>query len=140
MLNKGETSQSSVDVDLEEGEYVYFCPLNGTPQYSLKVVNAEVIKLEETPGQFTTKSLSLEAGKAYNFEVTNKNVDKQVAFVLAPKKDNITQDDWIAAAGLESMLNKGETSRSKENVTLEAGEYVYFCPLNGTPQYDVTVK
>ena len=38
----------------------------------------ELIKLEETPGAFNTKALTLEAGKAYNFEVTNKNVDKQI--------------------------------------------------------------
>jgi len=38
----------------------------------------ELIKLEETPGAFDTKALTLEAGKAYNFEVTNSWFKKHV--------------------------------------------------------------
>mgnify|MGYP001801540541 CR=1 FL=1 len=35
-IKSGETAQSKVVV-LEEGEYKYFCPLNPTPEYSIKV-------------------------------------------------------------------------------------------------------
>jgi hypothetical protein len=106
----------------------------------------EVIKLEETPGAFATTNLSLKAGQPYTFEVTNKGIDKEVAFVLAPKPADAKASvedimkTAIGDAGLTNMVNKDQTASSKAPVTLEAGEYIYFCPLNGTPQYTVTVQ
>ncbi len=35
-IKKGETAQSQTVV-LKEGEYKYFCPLNPTPEYTIKV-------------------------------------------------------------------------------------------------------
>ena len=98
-----------------------------------------IVKLEETPGEFSTKELKLAPG-TYSFEVSNKNVDKEVAFVLAPSKENIVEADFIQDAMLTKMIKSGETATSKKPVTLEKGEYVYFCPLNGTPQYKLTVE
>ena len=50
----------------------------------------ETIKLEQTHGAFTTESLELEAGKEYNFEVTN-NAGRPAAFVLVKAEDASTQ-------------------------------------------------
>lgn len=99
----------------------------------------ETVKLEQTDGAFTTKELKLKAG-TYSFEVTNKDVNHDVAFVLAPKKENIQESDYIADAMLTQVLKNGETASSKKAVTLEKGEYVYFCPLNKTPQYSLIVE
>ena len=99
---------------------------------------AETIQLEQTEGAFTQKSLTLEAGKAYIFEVSNKGVDRQLGFVIAPK-GKPEQAHHIPEAYLAAAIKKGEVSSSKE-VVLEKGEYIYFCPLNPTPQYTLVVK
>lgn len=99
----------------------------------------EVVKLEEVEGAFTTTELKLKPG-TYSFEVTNKGIPHEVAFVLAPKKEDIQEADFIADAMLTQTLKDGETASSKVPVTLEKGEYVYFCPLNKTPKYKLTVE
>lgn len=99
----------------------------------------EVVKLEEVEGAFTTTELKLKPG-IYSFEVTNKGIPHEVAFVLAPNKEDIQEADFIADAMLTQTLKDGETASSKVPVTLEKGEYVYFCPLNKTPKYKLTVE
>jgi plastocyanin len=98
----------------------------------------KTVKLEQTEGVFTKESLKLKPGK-YVFEVTNKEIDHKVAFVLAPKKENVTQEDHITNAYLANPVGDGETAQSKE-VILKKGTYVYFCPMNPTPQYTLVVK
>lgn len=98
---------------------------------------AKTVKLEQTEGKFTTETLKLKAG-TYVFEVTNKGVDKELGFVLAPK-GKTEQKDHIPEAYLQKTILKGETSTSKE-VTLAKGEYQYFCPLNPTPLYTLVVE
>ncbi len=105
------------------------------------VVNAqepETVNLSQTPGAFEQTELTLEAGKAYVFEVANEGVDHKVGFVIAPK-GKTDQANHISSAYLKSTIEDGETAQSNQ-VVLEAGEYVYFCPLNPTPQYSITVK
>lgn len=99
----------------------------------------EVVKLEEVEGAFTTTELKLKPG-TYSFEVTNKGIPHEVAFVLAPNKENLQETDFIADAMLTQTLKDGETASSKEPVTLEKGAYVYFCPLNKTPKYKLIVE
>ncbi|MCG8388329.1 MAG: cupredoxin domain-containing protein [Cytophagales bacterium] len=99
---------------------------------------AKTVKLEQTPGEFKTKELKLKAGKPYVFDVTNKGVDHAVGFVIAPA-GKTDQDHHVQAAYLSKTIKDGESAKSGE-VTLEKGEYVYFCPLNPTPQYKITVK
>ena len=99
---------------------------------------AEVIKLEQTPGKFETTELTLKAGESYIFEVTNSGVDHKVGFVVAPE-GKTDQENHISNAYLTKTIKDGESAQSKV-VTLEKGEYVYFCPLNPTPQYKITVK
>lgn len=100
--------------------------------------NVQTVSLAQTPGEFKTKQLKLKPG-TYKFEVTNVSVDHAVGFVLAPKQDDIQAEDHIEAAYLSKTIGEGETASSGE-VTLAKGEYVYFCPLNPTPQYVLKVE
>ena len=99
---------------------------------------AKTIKLEQTPGVFTQKTLELKPGK-YVFQVSNKNIDHEVAFALAPKKETIGDGDYIQEAFLANPISSGKSAKSKE-VILKKGTYVYFCPMNPTPQYTLVVK
>jgi len=100
--------------------------------------SAETISLKQVPGEFEETTLTLEAGKAYVFEVSNAGVDHEVGFVVAPE-GMTEQKNHIKNAYLTKTIEDGETATSKE-VVLEKGEYVYFCPLNPTPQYKLVVK
>lgn len=97
----------------------------------------QTIQLEQTDGQFTQQEVTVKAG-TYVFEVSNDGVDHKVGFVLAPK-GKTNQKDHIKNAYVKNTMANGETSSSQE-VILEKGEYVYFCPLNPTPQYTLRVE
>ncbi|MBV6645685.1 MAG: cupredoxin domain-containing protein [Cyclobacteriaceae bacterium] len=99
---------------------------------------AKKVKLSQTTGAFKQTELKLKAGKTYVFEVSNDGVDHEVGFVVTPK-GKTEQENHIAEAYLEKVVGDGQTASSKE-VTLEKGEYVYFCPLNPTPQYSLIVE
>lgn len=108
------------------------------------VEEVEVIKLEQTEGAFTTESLSLKADQEYSFEITN-NAGRQAAFVLVKAEDaEKAKEDFMSVAigdaALAGLLEDGETGTSTGTVKLEKGEYVYFCPVNETPQYTLTVE
>jgi len=96
---------------------------------------ATVISLEQTEGMFTQKELTLKEG-TYIFKIANKNVDHEVGFVLAPK-DN--PEAHIKSAYVTNPVVMGKDETSKE-VTLTKGKYIYYCPLNPTPHYTLTVK
>lgn len=98
---------------------------------------AETVSLVQTEGEFETKQLTLEEG-TYIFEVTNQGVDHPLGFVLAPK-GKTDEAHHIKAAYVQKAIEDGETSTSQE-VTLEKGEYEYFCPLNPTPHYTLVVE
>ena len=133
---EGKSSLTDV-VSLEAGEYEYFCPLNPTPKYSLTVAKeAKTIKLVQTPGKFENQNLSLAAG-TYQFEIANDGIDHEVGFVLVPK-GKYDAADHIKAAYVQAPVAEGKSSLTNI-VTLEAGEYEYFCPLNPTPKYSLTV-
>lgn len=106
--------------------------------FSSSLQAQEVVKLNQTNGNFTQQELNLKAGETYVFEVTNSGVDHEVGFVVAPKGQT-EREHHIAEAYLTKTITDGEMAASQE-VTLEAGEYVYFCPLNPTPQYILTVE
>ncbi|NRA91928.1 MAG: cupredoxin domain-containing protein [Psychroserpens sp.] len=101
----------------------------------MKDTKPTVVALEQTKGEFTQKEVTLEAGD-YIFEISNNNVGHQVGFVLAPKSN---PDAHIKTAYVTKVVDNNATESS--NVThLEKGEYVYFCPMNPTPQYTLIVK
>jgi hypothetical protein len=101
---------------------------------------ATLIKLAETPGQFETKTLNLKSGK-YQFEVTNKNVDHEVAFFLQKEADKGKKEmsSTVPNSLLPKMLKQGESAVTGI-VELKKGSYVYSCPLNPTPHYSIIVE
>ena len=93
------------------------------------------VSLEQTKGAFTQESVTLKEG-AYMFEISNNNVGHQVGFVLAPKSN---PNAHIKTAYVTKVVDNNSTESS--NVTyLKKGEYVYFCPMNPTPQYTLVVE
>jgi len=107
---------------------------------SISFTTAQTVKtveLEQTEGAFTITELTIPEG-TYVFEISNSGIDHEVGFVLAPK-GMPEAEHHIKAAYVQSAVKKGETQSSKE-VKLTKGEYIYFCPLNPTPQYKLTVK
>lgn len=97
----------------------------------------QTISLQQTPGEFNKKSLTLKEG-TYVFDIANKSVDHPVGFVLAPK-GKTDEANHIKAAYVTAPVKTGTSSKTSE-VTLTKGEYVYFCPLNPTEQYPLVVK
>ena len=99
--------------------------------------DAKTIKLEQTPGEFTVQGLTLSEG-TYIFEIANNGVDHEVGFVLAPK-GKTDAENHIKEAYLQKTVADG-TSETSQAVKLTKGKYVYFCPMNPTEQYALTVN
>lgn len=104
---------------------------------NVEAQEVSTIHLDQTKGEFTIQALTLEEG-TYIFDIENKNVDHEVGFVIAPK-GMTDQAHHIKDAYVKEMVKKGKTSSSNK-VKLTKGEYVYFCPLNPTEEYPLTVK
>ncbi len=100
---------------------------------------AIVVSLEQTKGEFTQKNITLTEGN-YIFEISNNNVGHQVGFVLVPKgKDASNAENHIKTAYVTKVVDNNTKENSKVT-TLAKGEYLYFCPMNPTPQYTLTVE
>ena len=96
------------------------------------------ITLEQTPGTFTQKQITVSEG-TYTFEISNNNVGKDVGFVLVPKgKDISNPANHIKTAYVTKAVANNTTGASNPT-TLTKGEYVYFCPLNKTETNNVLV-
>ena len=78
--------------------------------------------------------MRLKAG-SYVFRVTNKTVPYDLGFWLRG-------DGLVNRARLPSVSGGGlKTGATREyTIELEAGEYVYSCPLNTTPDYRLIVS
>lgn len=124
-------------VSLKAGDYEYFCPLNPTRKYPLKVTAPAIINLSQIPGKFTTEAVTLREG-AYQFAIANDGVDHEVGFVLVPK-GKYDAADHIKTAYVSTPVVNGKSSLTGI-VNLEAGAYEYFCPLNPTAKYPLTVS
>lgn len=81
-----------------------------------------------------SQTIKLKPGK-YIFRVTNKNVPYALGFYLRG-------DGLVNRARLPSVsgggLSQGVTKDYE--IELKAGEYVYSCPLNPTPDYKLVVE
>ncbi len=97
----------------------------------------QTIKLAQVTGDFGIQGFTLSEGD-YVFEIANNGVDHEVGFVIAPA-GKTDQKNHIPEAYVQKTIKDGEVSQSKV-VSLKKGEYVYFCPMNPTPQYTITVK
>ena len=84
------------------------------------------------------KIIELKPG-AYVFRVTNKNVPYELGFWLRSKgydwKNPLHKLTKTSVSGGGLVLGKTQDYE----VTLKAGEYVYSCPLNTTPDYRLIV-
>lgn len=91
----------------------------------------KTIALEQTPGEFTQKQITVAAG-TYVFEIANNAVGHDVGFVLVKKGDDISKpENHIQTAYVTEVVATGKSQKSKPT-TLAKGEYVYFCPMNPT--------
>jgi len=99
--------------------------------------DVKTIVLEQTKGEFNVHGLVLSEG-TYVFEVTNNGVDHAVGMAIAPA-GKTDQANHIKEGYLTSTIEDGKTAQTGE-VTLTAGEYVFFCPLNPTPYYTIIVE
>ncbi|MDG5490527.1 plastocyanin/azurin family copper-binding protein [Psychroserpens sp. SPM9] len=105
----------------------------------MKDAVVKTVSLEQTKGEFTQKEITLKEG-AYIFEISNNSVGHDVGFVLVKKgKDASNPENHIKSAYVTKAV--GNNKKEQSNLTkLEKGSYVYFCPLNPTPEYTLTVK
>ncbi|WP_282122752.1 cupredoxin domain-containing protein [Algibacter mikhailovii] len=103
------------------------------------MASVKTISLEQTKGEFVQKALTVNEG-TYVFEVSNNHAAKEVGLVLVQKgKDASKPENHIKTAYVTTVVKDGETQKTNAT-TLAKGEYVYFCPLNPTPQYTLTVQ
>ncbi len=81
-----------------------------------------------------SKTLKLKPGK-YIFRVKNENVPYALGFWLRG-------DGLVNRATLPSVSGGGLTTGATKDyeITLKAGEYVFSCPLNPTPDYKLVVE
>ncbi len=79
-------------------------------------------------------TIELAPGK-YIFRVTNKNVPYELGFWLRG-------ESLLNRALLPSVSGGGLVTGKTQDypIELKAGEYVYSCPLNPTPDYKLVVK
>jgi len=112
---------------------------NVNAQNNMKKEAIKKIALEQTIGEFTQKSLTVSEG-TYIFEVSNNHIGKDVGFVLVPKgKDASKPENHIQTAYVTTAVKNNTVEQSKAT-KMTKGEYIYFCPLNQTPQYSLTVE
>lgn len=102
---------------------------------STKKSDCETINAKTGTGRLATaKVLDLKPGK-YIFRVANKNVPYPLGFWLRG-------DGLINRARLPSVSGGGLTLGTSKDyvIELKAGDYVYSCPLNPTPNYKLIVR
>jgi len=99
-----------------------------------------IIELVQTAGEFNTSELHLKPGR-YQFRVVNKDVDKDLGFVIQKEshKNSDVMETAISNSFTTSSVKKGEAQYTGV-VVLQNGNYVYSCPLNPTPHYKLLVK
>ncbi len=107
--------------------------------FSATAQDVKTVSLEQTKGEFTQKGITLSEG-SYVFNISNNSVGTDVGFVLVPAgADAADAKNHIKEAYVTKVVADGKTESSK-TVALKKGTYTYFCPLNKTPQYTLTVE
>ncbi len=103
----------------------------GNAQDTMKDKDVKTISLEQIPGEFTQKQITVLEG-TYIFDIAKNGVRHDVGFVLVKKGQDISKpENHIQTAYVTQPVKTGASQTSKPT-TLEKGEYVYFCPLNPT--------
>jgi hypothetical protein len=107
--------------------------------FNTNAQEVKTISLEQTKGEFTQKGITVSEG-TYVFEVSNNHAAKEVGLVLVPKgKDASNPENHIKTAYVTAVVTDGKVEKTNPT-KLTKGEYVYFCPLNPTPQYTLIVQ
>jgi plastocyanin len=110
---------------------VFTISAQDTMEQKEMVKEVKTLTIEQTPGEFTQKGLTVSEG-TYIFEIANNGVDHNVGFVLVKKGDDISKpENHIQTAYVTSPVAPNGKQTSKPTV-LTKGEYIYFCPLNPT--------
>lgn len=109
-----------------EGKDYQYSPQNAD---DCKDINAET--LAARTAEF--KPLELKPGK-YIFRVTNANVAYPLGFYLRGKGLKQVSLPKVSGGGLTQGVTKDYA------IDLVAGEYVFSCPLNPTPDYPIVVN
>ena len=118
---------------------VFAMVLSANAQQSMMGNAVKTISLEQTKGEFTQKGLTVSEG-TYVFEVSNNHAAKEVGLVLVKEgKDASNADNHIKTAYVTTAVREGKVEKTNPTV-LTKGNYVYFCPLNPTPQYTLVVE
>ena len=112
-------------VEVEDRDYG-FMPMSAA---DCKTINKQTGKERLA----TAKTLELKPG-AYIFRVTNKNVPYELGFYLRGAGFGRLTLPKVSGGGLFTGLTQDY------EIDLKAGEYVYSCPLNPTPNYRIVVK
>ena len=112
-------------LEVESQNYQY----QPTSASDCKKINAETMANRKSG----FKPLQLKPGK-YIFRVTNSNVSYPLGFYLRGEGIKKVSLPKVSGGG----LTKGTTKDYE--ITLTAGEYVFSCPLNPTPDYPVVVN
>ncbi|MEM8998722.1 MAG: plastocyanin/azurin family copper-binding protein [Bacteroidota bacterium] len=100
--------------------------------------NVQTISLEQIPGAFTQKEISVSEG-TYVFQIKNNGVDHNVGFVLVEKGKDISKpENHIQTAYVTAPVATDETQLSKPTALVK-GEYIYFCPLNPTATDNILI-
>ncbi|WP_222982286.1 plastocyanin/azurin family copper-binding protein [Flagellimonas meishanensis] len=111
--------------------FVFGAIFMANAQDSMDNMAVKTIHLEQVPGEFTQKTLTVAPG-TYVFEIANNGVDHNVGFVLVKKGEDVSKpENHIQTAYVTAPVSTNEKQTSKPTV-LTQGEYVYFCPLNPT--------
>jgi len=105
----------------------------------MKDSKAKIVSLEQTKGAFTQESITLAEG-SYVFEISNNNVGHKVGFVLVPKGKDVSKPENHIKTAYVTKTVENNTKETSNTTKLAKGEYIYFCPLNPTPQYTLIVK
>lgn len=111
--------------------FVFAVAFSACAQDKMIKNETKTIALEQTPGEFTQKELTIPSG-TYVFEISNKDVGHDVGFVLVKKGEDISKpENHIQTAYVTEVVATGMKQMSKPT-KLEKGKYVYFCPMNPT--------
>ena len=73
----------------------------------MKHEGVKTIKLEQTPGEFTQKKLTVNEG-TYVFDIANTGVGHEVGFVLVKKGEDVTNEaNHIKTAYVTNLVKTG---------------------------------
>lgn len=86
--------------------------------------NTKTIALEQTPGEFAKKELTVEPG-TYVFEISNNNVGHDVGFVLVKKGNDVAKpENHIPTAYVTEVVATGKTQSSKPTQLEKENMYI----------------